>query len=87
MNDFFTPAEAFESKKAKIKVIGVGGGGGNAINHMVEAGLQDIDFIAVNTARWRTAYLRNKLIRRMLRPYWRRPRVFVLSFSDSRMRH
>ncbi len=42
-------AELFESKKAKIKVIGVGGGGGNAINHMVNAGLKDIDFIAVNT--------------------------------------
>ncbi len=47
--DLFMPAESFESKKAKIKVIGVGGGGGNAINHMVEAGLTDVDFIAVNT--------------------------------------
>lgn len=43
------PADLFESKKAKIKVIGVGGGGGNAINHMVSAGLKDVDFIAVNT--------------------------------------
>ncbi len=49
MSDVYMPADLFESKKAKIKVIGVGGGGGNAINHMVEAGLQDIDFIAVNT--------------------------------------
>ena len=49
MKDVYIPADLFESKKAKIKVIGVGGGGGNAINHMVSAGLQDIDFIAVNT--------------------------------------
>ena len=49
MQDVYMPADLFESKKAKIKVIGVGGGGGNAINHMVSAGLQDIDFIAVNT--------------------------------------
>lgn len=49
MKDLFMPADLFESKKAKIKVIGVGGGGGNAINHMVESGLKDVDFIAVNT--------------------------------------
>ena len=49
MTDVFMPANLFESNRAKIKVIGVGGGGGNAINHMVEAGLKDIDFIAVNT--------------------------------------
>ena len=49
MKDLFMPADSFESKKAKIKVIGVGGGGGNAINHMVESGLKGVDFIAVNT--------------------------------------
>ena len=49
MKDVYMPADLFESKKAKIKVIGVGGGGGNAINHMVNSGLKDIDFIAVNT--------------------------------------
>ena len=49
MKDLFMPADLFESKKAKIKVIGVGGGGGNAINHMVNSGLKDVDFIAVNT--------------------------------------
>ncbi len=47
--DLFMPADSFETKKAKIKVIGVGGGGGNAINHMVASGLKDVDFIAVNT--------------------------------------
>jgi cell division protein FtsZ len=34
---------------AKIKVIGVGGGGNNAVNRMVENGLQGVEFIAVNT--------------------------------------
>ncbi len=34
---------------ARIKVIGVGGGGGNAVNRMVEAGLGGVEFIAVNT--------------------------------------
>ena len=34
---------------AKIKVVGVGGGGGSAINRMVQAGVKGIDFIAVNT--------------------------------------
>lgn len=34
---------------AKIKVIGVGGGGGNAVNRMIDVGLQGVEFIAVNT--------------------------------------
>ncbi len=34
---------------ARIKVIGVGGGGGNAINTMVTSGLQGVEFIATNT--------------------------------------
>jgi cell division protein FtsZ len=34
---------------AKIKVIGVGGAGGNAINNMIEAGLQGVKFIVANT--------------------------------------
>ncbi|MBI2299317.1 MAG: cell division protein FtsZ [Armatimonadetes bacterium] len=33
----------------RIKVIGCGGGGGNAINRMVEAGLRGVEFIAINT--------------------------------------
>lgn len=32
-----------------IKVIGVGGGGGNAVNRMVEAGLNGVEFVAMNT--------------------------------------
>src|SRR6201981_2747064 len=34
---------------AKIKVIGVGGGGGNAVNRMIDAGMEGIEFIAANT--------------------------------------
>ncbi|MEK7785421.1 MAG: cell division protein FtsZ, partial [Chloroflexota bacterium] len=34
---------------ARIKVIGVGGGGSNAVNRMIEEGLTGIEFIAVNT--------------------------------------
>ncbi|MDO9548781.1 MAG: cell division protein FtsZ [Candidatus Marinimicrobia bacterium] len=37
------------NQQAKLKVIGVGGGGGNAINRMIESGLTGVDFIAVNT--------------------------------------
>src|SRR4051812_47196166 len=39
------PAENF----AQIKVIGVGGGGSNAVNRMIQAGVKGVDFIAVNT--------------------------------------
>jgi len=34
---------------AKIKVIGVGGGGGNAVTHMIEAGVMGVDFLVANT--------------------------------------
>jgi cell division protein FtsZ len=40
---------AYETDGAKIKVIGVGGGGGNAINTMVSARLEGVEFIAANT--------------------------------------
>ena len=50
------------SQNAIIKVIGVGGGGGNAVAHMVHAGIDGVDFIcantdaqALNSARVRTA--------------------------------
>ena len=44
------PSE-FENKTniVKIKVIGVGGGGGNAVNRMITAGVNDVEFINVNT--------------------------------------
>lgn len=34
---------------AQIKVIGVGGGGNNAVNRMIEASLQGVQFVAINT--------------------------------------
>ena len=41
--------EEFENLRARIKVIGVGGAGGNAVKRMIEAALTGIEFYAVNT--------------------------------------
>lgn len=41
-------AENF-SDRTVIKVVGVGGGGGNAVNRMIAEGLQNIEFVAINT--------------------------------------
>src|SRR5712691_7242821 len=38
-----------EQLTAKIKVIGVGGGGGNAVNRMIQAGIKGIEFLVANT--------------------------------------
>lgn len=38
-----------KSRGAVLKVIGVGGGGGNAVNRMIEEGLQGVEFVAINT--------------------------------------
>ncbi|MCA0296898.1 MAG: cell division protein FtsZ, partial [Actinobacteria bacterium] len=40
---------ASQNYLAIIKVVGVGGGGVNAVNRMIEAGLRGVEFIAVNT--------------------------------------
>ena len=37
------------SQNAIIKVLGVGGGGGNAVSHMVSAGIEGVEFICANT--------------------------------------
>src|SRR5512134_1907725 len=42
-------APAVEAVPAKIKVIGVGGGGGNAVNRMIASNLRGIEFVAANT--------------------------------------
>jgi len=39
----------FSEQKAKIKVVGVGGAGGNAINRMISSGMEGVEFIAINT--------------------------------------
>ena len=44
----FTLDETFDAK-AKMKVIGVGGAGGNAVNRMVTEGLNGVEFISINT--------------------------------------
>lgn len=41
--------ESNNDQLATIKVIGVGGGGSNAVNRMIENGVQGVEFIAVNT--------------------------------------
>ena len=41
--------EGVDQAPAKIKVIGVGGGGGNAVNRMIAAGVRGIEFISANT--------------------------------------
>src|SRR5690554_4249221 len=47
MFDFDVDVDQF----AKIKVFGVGGGGNNAVNRMIECGVRGIEFIALNTDR------------------------------------
>ena len=46
-NEMFKLVDA--EKPNYIKVIGVGGGGGNAVNHMMEEGIQGVDFVLCNT--------------------------------------
>lgn len=41
--------EEFKGSKILIKVCGVGGGGGNAVNRMIDLGMNEVDFIAINT--------------------------------------
>ncbi len=43
------PMEGRENVPARIRVVGVGGGGGNAVNRMIDANLGGIEFIAANT--------------------------------------
>ena len=43
------PVETTPSYQAVIKIVGVGGGGVNAVNRMIEVGLEGVEFIAVNT--------------------------------------
>ncbi|XP_077221611.1 cell division protein FtsZ homolog 1, chloroplastic-like isoform X2 [Tasmannia lanceolata] len=43
-SSYFTPMES-----ARIKVVGVGGGGNNAVNRMIGSGLQGVEFYAINT--------------------------------------
>jgi len=42
-------SEMFQERVVKIKVIGIGGAGNNVINRMIDAGVEGVDFIVVNT--------------------------------------
>ncbi|SVD82341.1 uncharacterized protein METZ01_LOCUS435195, partial [marine metagenome] len=39
----------YADQKARIMVVGIGGAGGNALNRMIEDGLKDVEFVAINT--------------------------------------
>jgi len=41
--------DSLNVQKAKLKVVGVGGAGGNAVTRMITSGMQGVDFIAINT--------------------------------------
>ena len=41
--------DSLSEQKANLKVVGVGGAGGNAVNRMITSGMQGVDFIAINT--------------------------------------
>ena len=48
-NDMRISFEDGPRNKAKIKVIGVGGGGGNAVNRMIDAHVEGVEFMVANT--------------------------------------
>lgn len=43
------PQQPYVENVAQIKVLGIGGGGSNAVNRMIEAGIQGVEFVAINT--------------------------------------
>ena len=45
----FNDDEQFVKREAVIKVIGVGGGGGNAVDRMIENGVRGVEFVSINT--------------------------------------
>lgn len=49
MSDTLFELDQHRECRAKLCVIGVGGGGGNAVNTMIAAGMEDVDFVAANT--------------------------------------
>lgn len=49
MIDELLPVDFEPKEKSIIKVIGVGGGGGNAVNHMLREGITGVDFVVCNT--------------------------------------
>ena len=60
---FFTVHPVDDSAKAKIKVLGVGGGGSNAVDHMVSSKIEGVEFFVANTDA--QALMRTKVINRI----------------------
>ncbi len=52
MSNLFSSSFVFDDSpgtEAKICIVGVGGGGGNAVNNMIDQGIQGVEFVAINT--------------------------------------
>lgn len=45
----FTVDSTENDTVVNIKVVGVGGGGGNAVDRMIQSGMQSVEFVAINT--------------------------------------
>ncbi len=72
--------------KPRITVFGVGGGGGNAVNNMITAGLQGVDFVVANTdAQALTMTKAERIIQLGVKRH-RRPRCRIAAGSRSRGR-
>ena len=67
---------------AIIKVIGVGGGGGNAVQHMVEGGINGADFISINTDK--QALDKNKVA---IHPFFDERAVGFLALGMAKVTH
>ena len=52
--------EEMDENVTTIKVVGVGGGGGNAVNRMVADGVQGVEFIAFNRSEEHTSELQSR---------------------------
>ena len=50
-DELFTLTDTSSQKNEQLVVFGVGGGGGNALNHIIESNVQGVDFVAANTDR------------------------------------
>ena len=49
MMEFVSDFISDQDRAAIIKVVGVGGGGMNAVNRMIKAGVQGVEFVVINT--------------------------------------
>ena len=61
-----------DNRIVQIKVIGVGGGGGNAVDRMVKANIKDVEFVAVNSDKPALGNSKNSYRRKSNKGYGRR---------------